>query len=162
MLITLNYPVDARLAGSFGWRHARGLRRFSKGVTFEVPYETPIRAAQSGRVVEVDRRGLVIEHAPGLATYYARVGFVLVRRGQYVRGGDVVALAGNLPGLFFAVWLGGRFVDPADAVLLGINSTAAGVVAGGHRPGGEVNWHTLRAELLTWSVLGLAMWAAGD
>lgn len=159
MIVTFQSPVDARLAEPFGWQRRARLRRFSRGVTYQVPYGAPVRASQSGRVIETSAGGLAIEHAPGLVTYYARLGFVAVQRGQAVKAGDIVGRAGNLPGLFFAIWLGDKFINPHDAFLLGVNSFARGMVAGGHRPSGEVNWQTLRGEVLTYVVLGLLMWA---
>lgn len=75
--------------------------RLHQGVDFAVPVGTPVLAALSGRVTEVqwlDGYGLtvILEHTSGTtSTLYAHLSRSLVSRGMQVQQGQAIALSGN-------------------------------------------------------------------
>lgn len=104
-----------------------GVERPHEGVDVTAPVGTPILAAADGRVMSAGRNagyGLAVEleHGYGYSTLYAHASQVLVRAGQRVSRGDVIALVGNTglstaPHLHYEVRVGGRAVDPMNFIL---------------------------------------------
>lgn len=99
-----------------------GRLRFHAGLDLRSPEGTPVYAAAAGRVVRVGRAGaygnaVVLDHGAGLRSLYGHLSRILVRPGQEVHRGEVVALVGhtgNATGdhLHFELrWRGGT-VDP--------------------------------------------------
>jgi murein DD-endopeptidase MepM/ murein hydrolase activator NlpD len=93
----LAWPVPtARLASPFGPRWMN----FHEGLDFSAPVGTPVYAAHSGRVVHSDDRlkgygNLIVIQAPGLLTVYAHNDRNLVRAGERVSKGDLIAEVGE-------------------------------------------------------------------
>lgn len=103
------------------------------GTDFAVPPGTPVVAAAPGQVVslrsEYNRGGLklAIDHGGGLLTSSNHLARALVRVGEVVKRGQVVALSGYsgldalvsfpwiAPHVHYNVCLGGRLVDPFAA-----------------------------------------------
>ena len=94
-----------------------------QGVDYTVPEGTRIFATADGRVSEVALRNsasgqtLVIDHGNGYKTSYSHLLSTLVRRGQRVQRGDVIALSGNsglslAPHLHYEVRYNDLRVDP--------------------------------------------------
>ncbi|MCA1778762.1 MAG: peptidoglycan DD-metalloendopeptidase family protein [Xanthomonadaceae bacterium] len=84
----------------------------------------PVEAVAYGRVAYADwLRGygmmLIIDHGHGFMTLYGRNQSLLAEVGDWVRPGDVIALAGNSgggdsePGLYFQLRRDGEPIDPA-------------------------------------------------
>jgi len=106
-----------------------GEARAHEGVDITAPRGTPILAAADGRVMSAGRNtsyGLAVEleHGYGYSTLYAHASQVLVRAGQRVSRGDVIALVGSTglstaPHLHYEVRVGGRAVDPMNYILPG-------------------------------------------
>lgn len=71
------------------------------GLDIGVPYGTEVRAARSGTVVYSDdsipyyNAMIIISHDDGFATCYAQNSRLLVREGQRVQQGQVIARSGN-------------------------------------------------------------------
>lgn len=93
------------------------------GVDLAVPEGTAVVAPADGIVVMADEtlsggRTLVLQHARGLTTVFKHNTRLLVRAGERVRAGAVVALSGNTgewtdgPHLHYEVWQDGEAVDP--------------------------------------------------
>lgn len=100
------------------------------GTDFCIARGTPVLAAASGyvmRVVSEFHRGglkVAIDHGGGLITSSAHLARALVREGQAVKRGDVIAISGysgldslvsfpwGIPHIHFNVWLDGQPVDP--------------------------------------------------
>ena len=123
-------PVDGGwLSSGYGLRHDpfTGRSRFHRGIDFSVPTGTPVRATADGVVVRIRRdRGLGkmirIDHGNGLTTTYAHLSRWLVRKGDRVRRGQVIAESGNTgrstaPHLHYEVRVQGRNVNPLPYVL---------------------------------------------
>lgn len=93
-----------------------------KGTDFAAKIGTPIIATASGTVVESTRRGgngkfVKIKHNSTYSTQYLHMSNQAVKKGQYVRQGDVigyVGMTGNTSGphVCYRFWKNGRQVDP--------------------------------------------------
>jgi murein DD-endopeptidase MepM/ murein hydrolase activator NlpD len=94
------------------------------GVDLASLINSPIRAANHGRVIFADRMGIyglavVLDHGHGLQSFYAHLSKIDVAVGREVKKGDVLGLSGQtgLAGgdhLHFAVMVNGVFVNPAE------------------------------------------------
>ncbi len=123
-------PVDVGwLSSGFGKRKDpfTGKLNFHRGLDYSVPQGTPVRATADGVVVSVKQeRGLgkvvKIDHGGRLTTAYAHLSRWLVKKGDRVRRGDVIAESGSTgrstaPHLHYEVSVGGRYRDPSAYVL---------------------------------------------
>jgi murein DD-endopeptidase MepM/ murein hydrolase activator NlpD len=114
------WPVRGRVISAYGVKE-KGLR--NDGINIAAPRGAPVRAAEAGTVAYAgnELRGfgnlLLIRHAGGVVTAYAHADQILVKRGDAVKRGQVVARVGNTggvpsPQLHFEVRQGRRAVDP--------------------------------------------------
>ena len=125
-------PTNGRLASGFSSArphpiHFRELPH--EGVDLSARRGTPILAAANGRVTIAGRRagyGLVVEldHGYGYSTLYGHAAQILVRPGQRVERGDVIAQVGSTgiatsPHLHYEVRVGDRPVNPMNYVISG-------------------------------------------
>ncbi|MGH6815039.1 MAG: LysM peptidoglycan-binding domain-containing protein [Hyphomicrobiaceae bacterium] len=100
--LKLRWPVQGRLISGFGQR-ADGTH--NDGVNVAVPLGTDVHAAESGVVVsagsELKRHGnlVLVRHDNGWVTAYAHNDRILVRRGDRVQRGQVIAKAGQSGGV---------------------------------------------------------------
>ncbi|NRD21979.1 peptidoglycan DD-metalloendopeptidase family protein [Winogradskyella litoriviva] len=93
-----------------------------KGTDFAAPIGTPIMATASGTVVESTRRGgngkyVKIRHNDTYSTQYLHMSRQAVKKGQFVKQGDVIGyigMTGNTggPHVCYRFWKNGRQVDP--------------------------------------------------
>ena len=116
-----NYSING-----FGMRihPILGIRKFHSGLDINCDYGTPVRAPGKGKVVAVERQsgfGLVVEidHGFGYLTVYAHLSKALVKRGQTVSRGQVIAKSGNSglssgPHLHYEVHHDGKALNPID------------------------------------------------
>jgi murein DD-endopeptidase MepM/ murein hydrolase activator NlpD len=96
------------------------------GLDIAVPAETEIRASGEGVVKEArqDRvygQYVLVDHGEGLESLYGHASRVLVREGDRVSRGQLIALAGSTglssaPHLHFEIRKNGRAVDPLQYV----------------------------------------------
>lgn len=114
------WPAHGKLLASFGAQEG-GLH--NDGINIALPPGSPVHAIASGHVVYVgnELKGygnlLLIAHADNWVSAYAHNGEILVRRGDMVAQGDVVARSGSSgnvaePQLHFELRRGSRAVDP--------------------------------------------------
>ena len=114
------WPVNGKLISRFG-KKGEGLR--NDGVNIIAPRGSAVRAARSGVVAYAgnELRGfgnlLLIKHSNGWVTAYAHNENLLVRRGQKVKRGQIVAKVGDSgnvarPQLHFEIRKGNKAVDP--------------------------------------------------
>ena len=103
-----------------GWSYAGQIHR---GIDYAVSVGTPVRAAQSGRVIFAgeDKTGyglmVKIDHGAGMETIYAHLSQVQTRVGKIAIIGEVIAISGQSgtvtgPHLHFEVRKDGKAVDP--------------------------------------------------
>lgn len=113
-----SWPARGRISSTYGWRWGRQ----HEGIDIAVPRGTPVRAAAPGRVVYSGWGGgygylVSIDHGNGVVTRYAHNSRLVVRVGQRVSRGQVVAYSGNTgnstgPHVHFEIRYRGRPVDP--------------------------------------------------
>ncbi len=119
------WPADGWVTSRYGWRRSPlpGAQTFHTGVDVAASYGTPIRAAGDGVVISSAYREaygytVEIDHGYGLGTLYAHNSRLLVREGDQVKRGDVIARMGSTgratgPHLHFEVHRDGVPVNPA-------------------------------------------------
>jgi len=89
-------PTVGELSSGFGYRWGRQ----HSGIDLANDIGTKIRASRAGRVVYTGwysgyGNTVVIEHDQGYTTLYGHLNEAIVREGQYVQGGQVIAYMGN-------------------------------------------------------------------
>lgn len=119
------WPAAGKISSGFGMReHPRfGGRRFHTGIDITLPNGTPLHATADGVVSFADRSGgngniVVIEHGHGLSSVYAHNTKNLVKAGQTVSRGAIIAYSGSTgistgPHVHYEVWRNGQSVNPA-------------------------------------------------
>ncbi len=116
------WPVQGRIISVFG---PKPNGQHNDGFNIAVPENTPIKAAEDGIVAyagnELKGYGnlVLIRHADGWVTAYAHASAILVRRGESVKRGQVIARAGQTggvvtPQVHFEIRKGSQPVDPAQ------------------------------------------------
>jgi murein DD-endopeptidase MepM/ murein hydrolase activator NlpD len=98
----LSMPCNGPITSSFGYR-VHPITRVYKlhtGVDIAVPYGNSICSAADGEVIMAGWMGaygyaVVIDHGGGISTLYGHNSRLLVRRGQQVSRGQVIARAGS-------------------------------------------------------------------
>ncbi|MCF8476504.1 MAG: LysM peptidoglycan-binding domain-containing M23 family metallopeptidase, partial [Pseudolabrys sp.] len=119
-LPTFRWPVHGRIIAAFGSR-PNGVQ--NDGINLAVPEGTPIKAADDGVVAyagnELKGYGnlVLIRHANGYVSAYANASQLLVKRGDSIKRGQVIAHAGQTgnvssPQLHFEIRKGSTPVDP--------------------------------------------------
>ena len=116
----LIWPVNGPLTSPFGPRWGR----LHAGIDISAPDGTPIRAADSGRVVIAGVQGgygnyTCIQHTAQMSTCYAHQSRLGTSTGATVRQGQVMGYVGNTGNSFgahlhFEVRINGSPVDPAS------------------------------------------------
>jgi murein DD-endopeptidase MepM/ murein hydrolase activator NlpD len=119
---SFRWPVRGRVIAGFGPK-PNGLQ--NDGINLAVPEGTPIKAAEDGVVAyagnELKGYGnlVLVRHADGFVTAYAHASDILVKRGETVKRGEVIAHSGQTgnvtsPQLHFEIRKGATPVDPAQ------------------------------------------------
>lgn len=114
-------PLDSlRVTSSFGPRWGRQ----HLGVDFGMEEGKDIYAAKEGTVLCTGYHGsygnlVKLDHGNGVQTYYAHCSKILVKEGQEVQAGDVIAQVGSTgnstgPHLHFEVRVDGEVTDPLE------------------------------------------------
>jgi murein DD-endopeptidase MepM/ murein hydrolase activator NlpD len=117
----LRWPVRGRVISRFHERLDNG--QLNEGINISVPDGTAVRAAEDGVVayagseLKVYGNLILLRHSNGLVTAYANAGDLLVKHGDQVRRGQVIAHAGETgavksPQLHFETRRGSTPVDP--------------------------------------------------
>lgn len=96
-------PVSGRLSSPYGSRPnapVAGVNGFHSGTDIASTCGEPVRAAQSGTVVEAGTQGtygkwILIDHGNGIKTGYAHSSEILVDRGDSVATGSIIARVGS-------------------------------------------------------------------
>lgn len=118
------WPTSGRITDNFGYRKDPFTRRtkYHSGIDIGADGGISIRAAASGRVILAERtigygRAVKIDHGRGIVTLYGHASKLLVKAGQTVKKGEVIAKVGSSgrstgPHLHFEVLLYSTPVDP--------------------------------------------------
>lgn len=129
--LAMRFPVDrVEITDDYGqrWHPILGGYKMHYGVDFAVNYGTNVYAAESGTVLVADWQGaygyaVIISHGVvngrGVSTLYAHNSKLLVRPGQEVEKGQLIAKAGSTgwstgPHVHMEVRLDGKAVNPWD------------------------------------------------
>jgi murein DD-endopeptidase MepM/ murein hydrolase activator NlpD len=118
-------PINAAFnSSSYGWRidPFNGNKAFHEGLDFSADLGAPIFAAAGGIVTSAEQtpdygKIVKIEHGSGLETRYAHASKLLVKVGDRVEKGQIVAEVGNTgrstgPHLHYEIRLNGNALDP--------------------------------------------------
>ena len=96
------WPTKGWLSSRFGYRISpfTGKREFHRGIDIATRMGAPIVAPADGIVLKVysDRgygKVVSVSHGYGVITRYAHINKALVKKGQYVKRGETIALVGN-------------------------------------------------------------------
>ena len=114
------WPARGRIVTAFGPK-PNGQR--NDGINIAVPEGTPVKAAEAGEVAyagnELKGYGnlILLRHSNGFVTAYAHASKLLVKRGDKVKRGQVIAKSGQSgnigsPQLHFEIRKGSKPVDP--------------------------------------------------
>jgi len=117
---SFRWPVQGRIISEFGTKPDGG---HNDGIDVAVPLGTSVKAAENGVVAyagsELKGYGnlVLIRHSNNWVSAYAHNDEILVKRGDQVRRGQIIAKAGNSgqvsqPQLHFELRKGSRPVDP--------------------------------------------------
>jgi len=121
-LPSFRWPVRGRIIAGFG-PTPNGLQ--NDGINLAVPEGTPVKAAEDGVVAyagnELKGYGnlVLVRHSNGFVTAYAHASDILVKRGETVKRGQVIAHSGQTgnvtsPQLHFEIRKGSTPVDPSQ------------------------------------------------
>jgi murein DD-endopeptidase MepM/ murein hydrolase activator NlpD len=121
-LATFRWPARGRVIAGFG-PQPNGLQ--NDGINLAVPEGTPVKAADDGVVAyagnELKGYGnlVLVRHGNGFVTAYAHASELLVKKGDVVKRGQVIAKSGQTgtvtsPQLHFEIRKGSVPVDPAQ------------------------------------------------
>jgi murein DD-endopeptidase MepM/ murein hydrolase activator NlpD len=117
---SFRWPVRGRVIAGYG---AKANGQQNDGINLAVPEGTSVKAAEDGVVTyagnELKGYGnlLLVRHPNGYVTAYAHASELKVKRGETVKRGQIIALAGqtgtvNSPQLHFEIRKGSTPVDP--------------------------------------------------
>lgn len=122
-------PTDGWFSSGFGYRISpfTNQREFHKGLDIANRIGTPIIAPSDGLVVFVGREGnfgkmITINHGYNLITRYGHLNKPLVKKGQHIKRGQIIAEVGNTgrctgPHLHYEILLNGVPVNPLRYIL---------------------------------------------
>jgi murein DD-endopeptidase MepM/ murein hydrolase activator NlpD len=115
------------VASGFGYRidPVYKIKKFHEGIDFTAPTGTPIYATGDGVVEDVSyqARGygnhIIINQGFGYKTLYGHCSSVVVKKGQKVKRGQLIAKVGNTgkstgPHCHYEVWKNNEKVDPIN------------------------------------------------
>ena len=119
-LPTFRWPVRGRVITAYG---AKTNGKYNDGINVAVPEGTPVKAAEDGVVAysgnELKGYGnlVLVRHSNGYVTAYAHASDLLVKRGDTIKRGQVIAKSGQSgeagsPQLHFEIRKGSTPVDP--------------------------------------------------
>ena len=119
-LPTFRWPVRGKVVTSYG---AKTNGKSNDGINLAVPEGTPVKAAEDGVVAysgnELKGYGnlVLVRHSNGYVTAYAHASELLVKRGDTIKRGQVIAKSGQSgevasPQLHFEIRRGATPVDP--------------------------------------------------
>ncbi|WP_438446482.1 M23 family metallopeptidase [Gorillibacterium sp. sgz5001074] len=117
-------PVNGRLTTPYGYtRYVNGVfNSIHRAVDLAAPTGTPVKAANSGKVVLAEElyltgNSIYIDHGMHLFSQYAHLSKLSVRTGDTVTAGQVIGEVGSTgfstgPHLHFTFWIGNTATNP--------------------------------------------------
>lgn len=113
-----------RISSYFGYRidPFYKVKKFHPGIDFAAPIGTPVHVTGAGRVIMVRRsrsygNEIRVDNGYGFVTLYAHLSAFKVKKGQWVKRGQIIGLVGDTgrstgPHLHYGVIKNGKFVNP--------------------------------------------------
>jgi murein DD-endopeptidase MepM/ murein hydrolase activator NlpD len=119
-LPTFRWPVRGKVITGYG---AKTNGKSNDGINLAVPEGTPVKAAEDGVVAysgnELKGYGnlILVRHSNGYVTAYAHASELMVKRGDTIKRGQIIAKSGQSgevgsPQLHFEIRKGSQPVDP--------------------------------------------------
>ncbi len=121
------WPVQGRITSSFGWRrnpYSPSRSEFHNGIDIAASYGTAIKAAGTGVVTFSGYKSgwgrvVIISHGYGFVSQYAHNSSLLVKTGDKVEKGQMIARLGSTgrstgPHLHFGVAKNGQWINPYE------------------------------------------------
>ena len=121
----IHWPVEGRITSGFGHRRdpfEQGDGEYHHGIDIANALGTPIQTTADGVVLLASWQGgygrlIIIDHGHGFKTYYGHTSKLMVKPGDHVKRGQVIALmgtSGHSTGyhLHYEIWQNGRVVNP--------------------------------------------------
>ena len=116
------WPVNGRLVAGYGLANGEA---HNQGINIAAPLGTPVRSIDAGTVAyvgnEVKGYGnlVLVKHTNGWISAYAHLDGIVVKKGDTVGAGQVIAKVGDTggvgePQLHFELRRGSKPVDPRD------------------------------------------------
>ncbi|HHW48990.1 MAG TPA: M23 family metallopeptidase [Clostridiaceae bacterium] len=121
-------PVDGKISSAFGERNhpLKNYAEFHKGIDIDAGEDDAIKAALDGEVIETGANRtygnyVKIKHKNNMTTVYAHCSKIIVKEGQNVKQGDIIAQVGNTglsvgSHLHFEIWKDGEPVNPLSYI----------------------------------------------
>lgn len=118
------WPLQGRISSAYGYRihPILNARHFHGGIDIAAHEGTPVKAAAAGRVIRAGNMGnyglgVVLQHSGGFTSWYGHNSKLLVRVGDVVRQGQIIAQVGHTgwatgSHLDFRIKIGDQTVDP--------------------------------------------------
>lgn len=130
--LDFQYPLDeiVEVSSGFGWRRhpILGTEKMHNGIDLPGPIGTNIHAIESGVVTLAENFGgcgisVSIQHSQGFSSLYCHNSQVLVKKGQTVQKGQLIAKMGSTgmstgSHLHLGLKRNGKYVDPAKYIKL--------------------------------------------
>jgi hypothetical protein len=124
------WPTKGRITSPFGYRFhpIEGQNMFHEGLDIANVHQTPIHATADGVVRFAGNRdfygkAIIVSHEQAeMETVYAHLDRILIKNGQHVKRGEVIALMGSTgrstgPHLHYEVRVNGRHMNPMSFIL---------------------------------------------
>ncbi|MBN1500763.1 MAG: peptidoglycan DD-metalloendopeptidase family protein [Spirochaetes bacterium] len=118
------WPVPVyRVTSAFGWRYhpVYHQKRYHTGIDIAAKYQW-VKSTRYGKVTYAGWMGgygnvVIIAHPGGWKSLYGHLSRIIVKQGQYVKQGQLIAKSGNTgvstgPHLHFEIILNGKHVNP--------------------------------------------------
>lgn len=120
-----SWPIQGRITSGFGWRknpYSSRLREYHEGIDIAAPYGSPIKAAGDGVVTFAGYktawgRIVIVSHGFGFVSQYAHNSSLLVKTGDKIKRGQIIARLGSTgrstgPHLHFGIAQNGKWINP--------------------------------------------------
>jgi len=117
-------PLNSKITSAYGTAriYNNELKSFHSGTDFRARSGTKIQASNAG-IVRIAKdlyycgNGVIIDHGAGIYTQYCHLSKILVKNGEHIKKGQIIALSGasgrvNGPHLHFGVFANGAYIDP--------------------------------------------------
>lgn len=126
-LLYMTKPVEGQVMTQYGWQNNAVIKQdtMHEGIDIAAPAGASVRAAATGKVKVVTDsmqfgKMLIMDHGQGVETVYGHLADILVKEGDTVSQGQVVARVGKTGAaatvLYFELRENGKAIDPLSRI----------------------------------------------